>query len=229
MCHHSSFTHLAPFTRRYSVMVTRRFVPTYFAWNESLLWAVWVGYLDVGIWKEKGKGYFYFIELSTMFTTKFVAIDLLHKCHNVPVPYPTMHHLVTEMCTCVHISVTKWCIVGYGTGTLCVYISVTKWCIVGYLSGALWDLWDGSIPSQHNCNTIWCMYHTCPSWPLPHCSRVWRLFFSPPDKSENHMLQFTLHLIFLLHKRVSFVFILSTFQINLIVTAWHVEQPWRLN
>ena len=39
---------------------------------------------------------------------------------------PTMHHFVTEMCTCVHISVTKW-------------------CIVGYLSGALWDLWDGSI------------------------------------------------------------------------------------
>ena len=37
-----------------------------------------------------------------------------------------MHHLVTEMCTCVHISVTKWCIVGYETG-------------------ALWDLWDWSI------------------------------------------------------------------------------------
>ena len=24
-----------------------------------------------------------------------------------------MHHCVSEMCTCVHISVTKWCIVGY--------------------------------------------------------------------------------------------------------------------
>ena len=24
-----------------------------------------------------------------------------------------MHHFVTEMCTYVHISVTKWCIVGY--------------------------------------------------------------------------------------------------------------------
>ena len=36
-----------------------------------------------------------------------------------------MHHLVTEMCTLVHISVTKW-------------------CIMGYLSGALWDLWEGS-------------------------------------------------------------------------------------
>ena len=29
-----------------------------------------------------------------------------------------------------------------------VHISVTKWCIVGYLSNALWDLWDGSIASR---------------------------------------------------------------------------------
>ena len=36
-----------------------------------------------------------------------------------------MYHFVTEMCTYVHISVTKW-------------------CIVGYLSDALWDLWVGS-------------------------------------------------------------------------------------
>ena len=32
-----------------------------------------------------------------------------------------------------------------------VHISVTKWCIVGYLSDALWDLWDGSI--MHICIT----------------------------------------------------------------------------
>ena len=43
-------------------------------------------------------------------------------------PKPTMHHFVAEMCTCVHISVTKY-------------------CIVGYLCDALWDLWDGSIAS----------------------------------------------------------------------------------
>ena len=41
-----------------------------------------------------------------------------HKSHNASDKYPTMHHFVTEMCTCVHISVTKWCIVGYGTGAL---------------------------------------------------------------------------------------------------------------
>ena len=50
--------------------------------------------------------------------------DPSHKSHNAPDKYPTMHHFVTEMCTCVHISVTKWCIVGYGTD-------------------AFWDLWDG--------------------------------------------------------------------------------------
>ena len=38
-------------------------------------------------------------------------IDLLHKSLNSP--YPTMHYFVTEICICVHISVTKWCIVGY--------------------------------------------------------------------------------------------------------------------
>ena len=43
-----------------------------------------------------------------------------------------MHHFVTEMCTRVHISVTKYCIVGYGTNVF-------------------WDLWDGSISmvAQH--------------------------------------------------------------------------------
>ena len=37
-----------------------------------------------------------------------------------------MHHFVTEICTHVHISVTKW-------------------CIGGYLSNASWDMWDWSI------------------------------------------------------------------------------------
>ena len=49
--------------------------------------------------------------------------NLLHKSHIAPVPYPTMHHFVTEMCTCVHISVTKL-------------------RLVGYLSDALWDFLD---------------------------------------------------------------------------------------
>ena len=40
-----------------------------------------------------------------------------------------MKHFVTELFTYMHISFTKW-------------------CIVGYLS--LWDLWDGSILPHHS-------------------------------------------------------------------------------
>ena len=57
---------------------------------------------------------------------QFMSIDLSHKSQNASVPYPTMQHFITEMCTCVHISVIKC-------------------CIVGYLSDAFWDLWDVSI------------------------------------------------------------------------------------
>ena len=71
------------------------------------------------------------IELLRIETVMFTAqrtsnADLVHKSHNAPIPYPTMHHFVSEMCTCVHISVTKL-------------------CIVGYWSNVLWDLWDGSV------------------------------------------------------------------------------------
>ena len=65
-----------------------------------------------------------------MWCVKYInKIDPSHKSQNASVPYPTMQHFVTEMCTCVHISVTKW-------------------CIVGYLSDAFWDLWDGSIAER---------------------------------------------------------------------------------
>ena len=43
------------------------------------------------------------------------------------VPYLTMHHFGTEMCTHAHIFVRKW-------------------CIVGYFPDAMWDMWDGFIP-----------------------------------------------------------------------------------
>ena len=61
-------------------------------------------------------------------TKKMIVIDLFYKSHNAPdkFQYLTMHHFVTEMCTCVDISVTQWCIVGHGTS-------------------ALWDLWIMSI------------------------------------------------------------------------------------
>ena len=48
------------------------------------------------------------------------------KTHIAPSRYPTMLHFGTEMCTGVHISVTKW-------------------YIVGYFADAVWDLWHGTI------------------------------------------------------------------------------------
>ena len=45
-------------------------------------------------------------------------LDPSHKSYNASEKCPTMHRFVTEMCTHVHISVTKWCIVGYTTGAL---------------------------------------------------------------------------------------------------------------
>ena len=51
-------------------------------------------------------------------TLVHTTTDPFHKPHNALDKYPTMYHFVTEMCTYVHISVTKWCIVGYGTGAL---------------------------------------------------------------------------------------------------------------
>ena len=50
-------------------------------------------------------------------------MDPSYKPHIALDTYSTMQHFVTEMCTYVHISVTKRCIVG-----------------VGYLSNALWTL-----------------------------------------------------------------------------------------
>ena len=41
-------------------------------------------------------------------------IDPSHKSLDVSDKYPTMHHFVTEICIHVYISVTRWCIVGYG-------------------------------------------------------------------------------------------------------------------
>ena len=75
--------------------------------------------------------------LSCYLIKNICSMEPSHKSHNASDEYPTMHHFVTEMCTRVHISVTKWCIVGYWTN-------------------ALWDLCDKSIevrvpnPSMHS-------------------------------------------------------------------------------
>ena len=104
-----------------------------------------------------------------------------------------MHHFVTEMCTCVHISVTEW-------------------RVVGCLSDALWDLWDGSIPwllvlwlrslSGHRQLLYWLFRITCslPSTrnnfnhPRHHnVENWWKLqthFYVSRNESNPTMLQF---------------------------------------
>ena len=71
-----------------------------------------------------------------------------------------MHQFLTEMCTCVHISVTKW-------------------YIVGHLSDALWDLWDGSIACS-----MWQQIWHCDNSPLSLC---WLPMF--PRGDSNTILQ----------------------------------------
>ena len=43
----------------------------------------------------------------------YAEIDPSHKSHNTSYKYPKIYHCVTEMCTHAHISVTKWCILGF--------------------------------------------------------------------------------------------------------------------
>ena len=79
----------------------------------------------IGAWRYKIRDMY-------LYRRSRLKIDLLHKINNAPVSYPAMHHFITEICTCVHISVTKW-------------------CIVGYPYHALWDLGDGSIAPNKPC------------------------------------------------------------------------------
>ena len=77
-------------------------------------------HLSFGIWCDL---YWRFYGITIIIS---VTIDPSNKSYNALDKYATMYHFVTEMCTYVHISVTKWYIMGYGTG-------------------ALWDLFNRSI------------------------------------------------------------------------------------
>ena len=54
-------------------------------------------------------------------------IGLIHKSHNVPISFPIVHHFVTDMCTCEHITFTKWC-----------YCVTFVYCIVGFVKWFYW-------------------------------------------------------------------------------------------
>ena len=84
-----------------------------------------------------------------------MALDLLHKSHSAPVSYPTMHRFVEEMCTCVHISLTKW-------------------CIVGYYTAALWNFFDRSSQLKGN-DAYWHFY-------IFACLRIWEIKTSSNER-----------------------------------------------
>ena len=83
-------------------------------------------------------------------------IDPFHKSHNASYIYTIMHHFVTEMCTHVHIFVTKWCIVGDRTGALWDFVRWVYWeassiclCATDYKSTCVAALWMWSTLYHH--------------------------------------------------------------------------------
>ena len=58
------------------------------------------------------------LHISRQLSYRGMCLGPSQKSHNALDRYPTTHHFVTEMCTHVYVSVTKWFIVGYGTGAL---------------------------------------------------------------------------------------------------------------
>ena len=112
------------------------------------------------VWKVL---YFDLNFIEVCWTVPWSMINPSHKSHNASDKYPTVtiHHFVTEMCTHVHISVTNWCIVGYGTGALLdlcnrsidyksSLIQVMPWC----WSGNQPLLWPNDDPVLWH--IIWC-------------------------------------------------------------------------
>ena len=77
-----------------------------------------------------------------------------------------MHRLLKEMCTCVHISVSKW-------------------CILGHFFDALWNLWDGSIG---NMKMEYDRDLNLKEWYF-----IWRKRFMPVISANQIALQETLH------------------------------------
>ena len=70
-----------------------------------------------------------------------VGINPVHKSHIALGKYSAMHHFVTEICTCVHIFATKWCIL-----SIClIHCGI---CETGLLGLAHHPLWSGM---AHHC------------------------------------------------------------------------------
>ena len=88
-----------------------------------------------------------------------MPIDFFNISHCAPAPHPTVHHFVTEMCTCVHISVAN--------GALWI------WCIVGFVR---WVYWRNAVRSKliHKARTKWL---SCCRWQFQLNFLGWKLLY----------------------------------------------------
>ena len=65
---------------------------------------------------------------------------MYQKYHDAPVPYPTMHHSVTEMRTCVHFCCKM------------THYWIFVWCIMGFMRWNYSDHWHSITGSD---NIVW--------------------------------------------------------------------------
>ena len=84
-----------------------------------------------------------------------------------------MHHFITEICTRVHISVKRW-------------------CIVGYLSDALWDLWDESIDiircwihKEYHILFVWCFEYFIWKWQRNIVKKLCHMSIPLPQNTDH--------------------------------------------
>ena len=64
--------------------------------------------------------------VGTLYSDHRHILDPARKINNASDKYPTMHHFVTEICTRVHIYVTKRCIVGHDTSAWDLWNTILK-------------------------------------------------------------------------------------------------------
>ena len=87
-----------------------------------------------------------------LISVSIYIIDLIHKSHNAPVPYPTMHH----------------------SGQKCTHFCF-ELCIMGYTTGAWWDLWDWLIAFAFH-SFIWLYELIEAEWRI-YVSKIWHHWF----------------------------------------------------
>ena len=106
-----------------------------------------------------------------------------------------MHLFITEVCTHMHISVTKWCIVGFYIGSfryLCnKFIIPYAGCGVGYMKGTFTQY-------THICIYIYILYamYLClfKCQGTPFCLNIYNIWYTKMTSSNGNIFRVTGHL-----------------------------------